>query len=534
MFKTIRLIKRYYGLANIKKSLLFFQFVLLLFPALMSIITPLLAANVITALTVFDFSKAISILTLDFIIIAGSAIFYFLYHILSRKINRILYTNFHEYLYSNIKKNKNIKSINLPTITNVATCIEFNKTLLYKFCFFIKSIITLVIIFYFNNIFCFVIVFVSIISYLLLSVTDKKIQQKTKELSQTQQQSLDLFNSIHKGGSIEENYNLNVILKNKYFSQVETQIKTSNQISLYFSINKNFISLILKTTIFVMTILLITQIKTTMLTLSLYLILTPYLTSSAQNLISFFEIFSEFGNIENILDEFSSLEYSESEKTSEKIEINNFNLYIYHLGVKSQNSHLKDINLNAVFGKSIFIEFLNKNDLTSLTKLLERKVKPDFGTIFFDNKNISDIAIEEYRKYLVTTNINPTFFNVSLSENLLMVCPSKKQIKKAIKDFKLSSFIETSHEKENTLINESINQEFLFLLGVLRCYLSGAKIICIESYPDFKDDELKKIFLHILKFMQGKRTLILLNYKNNLKVKTDEHYVLEKGKLKEF
>ena len=291
MFRGFNLIKRYYSLAGVKSSILSLQFIFLLIPALLSILSPILLSNIISSLTVFDFSRAIYFLSLDFLIIISSAIIYFLYHIVSRKINKKLFYNFNDYIYENIKKNKNIRNITLPTITNISVCINFNKEFLYKLCFLIKSIIMLLIIFYYNYIISLCIIFVSIISYLLLKITNKKIQNSTKHLASIEQKSVDLFNSIHKGSDIEENYNLNVVLKNKYFSIVEDQINTHNKISLFYSINSNFISLILKITVFIATIFLIGQIKNTFLTLSLYLILTPYLTSSAQNLISIFDHF---------------------------------------------------------------------------------------------------------------------------------------------------------------------------------------------------------------------------------------------------
>lgn len=534
MFKGYKLLKKYYSLSGLKIGIIIFQFILLLIPSILSIFTPFLTANIISSLTVFDFSKAVYIIIINFIIVVLSSFFYFLYHLISRTINKTLYQNFNNFLYENIKKNKNINVINLPTITNVATCIEFNKNFLFKLCFFIKAVITLIIIFFYNYILCFVIILVSLVSYFLLRITDKKIQNKTKALSDIQQKSLDLFNNIHKGSDVEESYNLNVILKNKYFNLVDKQAKTSNQISLYYNINNNFISLILKTTVFAISIFLINQIKLTTLTLSLYLILSPYLTSSAQNLISFFDLFSEFGNIENILNDFESLKFKNEKQIKQKIDLSNFNLYIYQLNYKNETSSLKNITLEISFGKLIFIKSNNKNNLSSLFKIIQRNTNLDSGTIFLDNKNISDIPIECYRKIITSTNINPFFFNISLIENLIMVCNNKSFIEKSIKDFKLKSIIQNFPQGQNTIITEDINKELLFLLGILRCYVAKSKIICIENIPEFLTDEYKLLFDHILLFLKNKSTIIIFSYKNTYEVDADKKFTLENGNLKEY
>ncbi len=534
MFRSLKLLKRYYNLANLKKSYLFFEFVLLLIPALLSIISPLIAANIISSLTVFDFSKAVYLLWVDFIIIVSSAIFYFAYHLLSRKINKILYNSFNEFLYDNIKKNKNIKTINLPTLTNVSVCIEFNKNFLYKLCFFIKSIITLAIIFYYNYVFCFIIILVSFVTYFLLRITDKKIQLKNKALSDLQNESLELFNSIHKGGDIEENYNLNVVLKNKYFNLVDKQTKTSNSISLLYSINKNFISLILKIAIFIMTVFLVGQIKSTMLTLSLYLIVTPYLTSSAQNLISFFELFTEFGKIENILNEFDALKFSEEQKIEQKTKLSGFDFYLYQLSFENKEISLKNINLEVKFGEAVLIKSPQKEFSAALISLLKRQQQPSAGSIFIENKNVSDLKIEDYRKIINFTSVKPFFYNVSLIENLLMMKPTKKTILKAASDLKLKQIIDGLPEKENTIISETINDELLFLFGLLRCFVSGAKIICVESVPPFADETYKSIFFHIIKFLKNKRSVMIFSQNSNLEIKTAKSYLLEKNSLKQI
>lgn len=532
MFRGFKLIKRYYDLAGVKTSLLLFQFIFLLIPALLSILTPVLLSNVISSLTVYDFSKASYFVILDFIIIIISSIIYFLYHIISRKINKTLYINFNDYLYENIKRNKNIKIINLPTITNISVCIEFNKNFLYKMCFLIKSIVTLGIILYYNYLICLIIIVVSFISYLFFRLTDKKIQTNTKHLSTLEQKSLDLFNSIHKGGDIEENYNLNVVLKNKYFNLVEDQVKAKNNISLFYNINNNFISLILKATVFIATIYLIGEIKSTFLTLSLYLILTPYLTSSAQNLISFFDLFSQLGNIENILNEFESLKFSEEPLSKENFDFAGYNLYLYHIYAKTSSVSLKDINIEFIFGKQYFIYSQNQAEISALFKVMQKSIPFSSGTIFIDNKNASDIPIEHYRRIVSSTSNDPFFYNISLIENLLMVCSNKRIISKTLKDIELKPIITTLKNGENTIIDDSTDKELLFLLGIIRSFLSGAKIICIYQLPYELNDKYDNVMSNLIRYLKGKCTLIIFSNKpTNLKF--DKQVNLSRRKLKE-
>ena len=364
MFRNFKTIKSFYRLSKVKPILIFFMFVSLIIPAVLSVLSPILVANTITSITVYDFNKAINQTIIGFAIIVVSSISYFIYHLISTKVNKTIITNFNTYIYYNVKNNEKIKQINLSILKDINSCVKFNKELIYKLCFFIKSIIILIIIAFYNYFLSLIIFAVSIISFLLLKISDKKIQVKNQELSIYEKESLDLFNSICGGENAEQNYNLEYALKDKYFGYVKQNIKTSNKISLLYNINNNFISLILKTTIFVSTIFLISKIKATELTLSIYLILTPYLTSSAENLISFFDIFSEIGLIDNVLNNFESLKYISETKKEKPIPINTYNLYFYNASI-SEKLSLKDINLKINYKDSE--ELKNKHAKTNNT-----------------------------------------------------------------------------------------------------------------------------------------------------------------------
>ena len=533
MFKGFKILKSYYKLARINPYLLVLEFLTLLIPSIFSIISTVLAANLITAITVYDFSHAVYLLSVDFALIVVSAISYFCYYLLSNKINKTIVFNFQNYLYGNVKANKNINSINMSTLNNISICVDFNKDLLYKICFFIKSVILLVIIIHFNLLIGFALIFVSFVSYFLLRITDSKIQKNNLALSKYQLESLELFNSIQQGLSVEQNYNLEESLKDKYFKYVETGVKTTNKISLFYNINNNFISLILKGSVFVATLYLIGLVKSTTLTLSLYLILTPYLSSSAQNLISFFDIFSKFGIIENILDEYEALKFSEKPPKQKAVELSTYNIYFYHVYLNEPAlPKINDLNLTIKFGE--LINFVGEADCgkRAVFYLLQKTNPPSSGTIFIDNKNISDISHDSYKKLVSSTTKKPYFFNISIHENLMLVCGHKTKISNAVKSFGLKPMIDKQPDGINTIITENTSSDLLFFLGILRCFLSDAKIINIYETPEpLKSDE-REIFKKILHFLKNKRTVILYTHTDDYSPLCNQTYYMENNLIK--
>ena len=531
MFRNFKTIKSFYRLSKVKPLLIFFMFVSLIIPAVLSVLSPILVANTITSITVYDFNKAINQTIIGFAIIVVSSISYFIYHLISTKVNKTIITNFNTYIYYNVKNNEKIKQINLSILKDINSCVKFNKELIYKLCFFIKSIIILIIIAFYNYFLSLIIFAVSIISFLLLKISDKKIQVKNQELSIYEKESLDLFNSICGGENAEQNYNLEYALKDKYFGYVKQNIKTSNKISLLYNINNNFISLILKTTIFISTIFLISKIKATELTLSIYLILTPYLTSSAENLISFFDIFSEIGLIDNILNNFESLKYISETKKEKPIPINTYNLYFYNASI-SEKLSLKDINLKINYKDSIC--FVGDEDfkIDEIFNILSKKKVVSSGCVFLDDKNISDIDIPTFNKIVSFVTPNEQFFNISIYENLYLVCQSRNKILKEIKNLELTDLINSFENKINTILDNSISSKNRFFLGLARAYLSGAKIINIYKFPDGLDKPDRDLLKLILKTINKSCTIICYFNQEYFTELFDEIYIIENSKIK--
>ena len=127
-FKTIR---TFYRLSKVKPILIFFMFVSLIIPAVLSVLTPILVANTITSITVYDFNKAINQTIIGFAIIIVSSISYFIYHLITTKVNKSIITNFNTFIYYNVKNNEKIKHINLSTIKDISSCVRVNKELIY-------------------------------------------------------------------------------------------------------------------------------------------------------------------------------------------------------------------------------------------------------------------------------------------------------------------------------------------------------------------------------------------------------------------
>ena len=200
--------------------------------------------------------------------------------------------------------------------------------------------------------------------------------------------------------------------------------------------------------------------------------------------------------------------------------------------IDSNLPSVKNINLHFEFGKSYLILGSSASGKRTLFYLLNKKLTPSSGSIFIDSKNIFDIPDEKYKQIISFTNKKPHFYNISISENLLMVCSNRSQVLKLISDFGLKEYIQNLPNKLNTIIDNKISSNLLFFLGILRAFLSGSKILVIYEIPDnfqkLDFDKLKKI----LEFLNKKCLVIIFSHEKTLSTLTNKTITIENGKTK--
>ena len=164
--------------------------------------------------------------------------------------------------------------------------------------------------------------------------------------------------------------------------------------------------------------------------------------------------------------------------------------------------------------------------------MLKKECPTSTGSIFLDNKNISEIDSDEYKKLVVETSKSPYFYNMSIQENLLLICQNKTKITNAIKTFGLKEEIDKLKNKINTLISDEIDSNLLYFLGILRAFLSDAKIIMIYEIPENLNILEINRFKKIISYLKRRRTVILFTHNDDYIKNVDELYYIEDSEIK--
>ena len=135
--------------------------------------------------------------------------------------------------------------------------------------------------------------------------------------------------------------------------------------------------------------------------------------SSAENLISFFDIFSEVALVDSILNNFNSLKFSSLEYNEKPISLNSYNIYFHNVSINGK-SNLKDINLKINHKDALC--FIGDEDykIEDIFNVLSRKAQVSSGCIFLDEKNITEIDLPTFNKSIATVTPDEQFFNISI------------------------------------------------------------------------------------------------------------------------
>jgi ATP-binding cassette subfamily B (MDR/TAP) protein 1 len=112
---------------------------------------------------------------------------------------------------------------------------------------------------------------------------------------------------------------------------------------------------------------------------------------------------------------------------------------------KKERSVLRGLNLMIKPGQYVALVGASGCGKTTATALLERFYDPTKGAVFMDGKDISTLNINEYRKHLALVSQEPTLYQGTIRENLLLGTPredmSEDEIVVACKEANIYDFV---------------------------------------------------------------------------------------------
>ncbi len=185
---------------------------------------------------------------------------------------------------------------------------------------------------------------------------------------------------------------------------------------------------------------------------------------------------------------------------------------------KSKNPVLRNLNFEALPGKTIAIVGTTGSGKTTATKLISRlyDVQPLNGQILIDNRPIQEYSLESLRNQISYIEQDVFLYATSIFENISFGrVSSNEEVEKAAKDAQAYDFIMKYPEGFQTKIGEGEDSVQLSggerqRIAIARAFISDPKILILDDSTSAIDSATEdKIQQAMKKVSEGRTTFII-------------------------
>lgn len=176
---------------------------------------------------------------------------------------------------------------------------------------------------------------------------------------------------------------------------------------------------------------------------------------------------------------------------------------------------------------------------SGVVDLLLKMNRPHEGIIRIGDINILDIKNNNYYNQIACVSKNPTFFNDSVKNNLMLVNDDFDLIVDVCKKIKIHDYIMSLKDGYSTNIN-LVKRSVFNLLAIVRVIIKDSKIMIFDESLSMLDkndvDVVKKLLLEL----KNNHTIIVIDREQNVNdisdhiVVIDDHTVKEEGSYDEL
>ncbi|KAG9230574.1 P-loop containing nucleoside triphosphate hydrolase protein [Amylocarpus encephaloides] len=177
---------------------------------------------------------------------------------------------------------------------------------------------------------------------------------------------------------------------------------------------------------------------------------------------------------------------------------------------------------------------------TSIISLLERFYDVNKGRILANGTNIASINIAEYRKHISLVSQEPTLFQGTLRENILLgVDPetiTEEELRAACRDASIHDFIISLPEGYNTEVGSkgiSFSGGQRQRIAIARALIRKPHILLLDEATSSLDSESEKVVQAALERAASGRTMVVVAHRLATVQNADIIFVLGEGKVLE-
>lgn len=506
-----------------------FKFLASLFIRTFLLIIPLYYSYLIDELTKGNYNAAYQMLIMFFI-------FTILYRI-TEVINQISYYK----LYSNLYKtyldlgfsktcNNSLYSLSrfsLSEYSNIMsedfeTLSDYYTTLVIRVVEILEAIYIIIYFFTINVLIGYLTLLISLIILFILLFYNPKIAKTNQERKNRHDKRISLFQELLLSVREIKGFNIFNVAHERTKNTVDDYVKWNNKLNID-KYNLKQLSLgLIDVFQFIGLLIGIKMIISGNMTIGVLTIIYSYYTKLSNLFLSIITLFESRINVKVARIRIHKLfQYAMVNYTNEvvKADIKGKITFQNVLYGNKQDPILNDVSFVIKPNTFNIITGLSGSGKTGILDLLLRYNRQHQGTILIDEENISNISSDKLSKIVSAVRKNPTFFNISIKDNLSIFDSNFENIIYFCKLFGIHDYIMGLENGYDTiLLNDAtnINSDVKYVLAIIRVFLKKTKIMLFDEVFDYLSKDISTNILAFLKNLKNENTIIVITKNKNI------------------
>lgn len=438
----------------------------------------------------------------------------------------------------NFEKNSKEKLINIIH-NDVYTVANFADLLASRSARLLRVVLTIVAIFLINVPVACVILLVDILNFFILNWINNRISKTNKRISEIHDTQYESFAEVMDSKGIMKDLKVTSQVKRKFLNSCNNYIKEKNRSTLDYCFLDQYYHVFYQFVIYAMTLFIVYMVSKGQVSLTLYFVIIPYLTSGIEVANDFMNILTDIKNANiatnrvSIILNFTEKELMEfgNNKTDDILGNIDFKNVSYNGDNEvTHNSRLKNVSFHIPENDTVL--FLGQRNCGKRTifNLLRREIKPTAGDIYIDGIDAWDYTESVYKTNINYLTTRPYFFHGSIMKNLEMVCRDRKKIIEVCKELEIHNYIDSLPKKYRTEIS-SLPDSKRYLIGLARTLLTKSEIIILYEFPISLSKIEKENIKNVLRKLHGKRTLLIFSASSECTPIASQIIKIERGEI---
>lgn len=542
-------IKQYIALVHPSKPLFWGNLLIWILYYLMGLFSAIPSANAISSISKGDLPSTINWLIASFLVVCvqqfllflSERCFYAQVKDVWQKVQTKVFDKISNASKVSLKQVGKEKIMNI-TYANMGALTDFPRDSAKCISYFLQAAVSIIILLIYNLLIGTVIVILCVLNFLIQNIVHKKIANYVEKYYYWQDKSFENMSDNYSNHRLSFDLGISNSLKTKYLQNVQKSMDFKYKFGMLYTITDVWLPFFSKLILCALSVYMVYLTKSSLLTLTLYLILTNYTSQALSQISNSYSILTQINDayvaslrVKNLLDmkdqDFINFGNNSTDQISGQIIFTNTSFY----------SNSKDIasidNFNLTIKKRSSVLFFGSAGCgkRAIFLLLNRTIRPKSGTITIDNINIFDFDNQTYKHNVSAVLRRPYFFCGSIMDNLQASGANKTQIYQTCKQLGIhQKIVQTQHSYSTNLQQEpnAFTNFDKYVLSIARAVCTSAEILIFYEFPEGITPHQRDKLTNILKGLMQSHTVIIFSHDNWPKKICGQVYHVELGKIK--